>query len=237
MSKEDKLPSRSSRADVDKFLQTVARTPPAKVGDRRGRLIMALDATASRQPTWDQACHIQAEMFRTAASVGGIEIQLCFYRGQAEFSASSWYAVPEDLLRRMSSVFCLGGLTQIGRVLRHAATEARRSRVNALVFVGDSIEESIDVLSRHAGQLGLLGVPVFIFHEGGDPVAGKAFAQIARISGGACCPFDATSAEQLRELLTAVAVYVAGGRKALTDFSRGRKGPVALLAGQLKTDD
>ena len=113
-------------------------------------------------------------------------------------------------------------------------TAAHADKIGALVFVGDAIEEDIDELGHLAGELGLLGLPCFMFHEGHDPVAGKAFRQIARLSGGAYCPFDANSARQLRELLTAVAVYAAGGRRALADFSRRTGGAVPQLTHQIK---
>ena len=221
----DKLPTRSSDAEVAEFLRKLARAPA--VQGSRGRLIFALDATASRQPTWDRACQLQGEMFTETASFGGLTIQLVWYRGFGEFDASPWLSQAPDLLRRMSAVFCLGGITQIGRVLSHTIQETRKHRVNALVFVGDCVEEDIDKLCHLAGELGLLGVPVFIFQEGNEPVAAEAFRQIARLSHGAYCRFDADSARQLRELLSAVAVYAAGGRRALEDFGR-RKGGLAL---------
>ena len=136
-------------------------------------------------------------------------------------------------LKHMSAVTCLGGKTQIGRVLQFAIAETRRQRVNAVVFIGGHMEEDIDALCHKAGELGLLGVPVFIFHEGSDPKAEDAFRQIARLTRGAYCPFDATSAQQLRELLSAVAVYAAGGRAALEDYSRRAGGATLLLARQV----
>ena len=90
-------------------------------------------------------------------------------------------------------------------------------------------------LHRKAGELGLLGVPVFIFHEGSDPKAQEAFRQIAHLTRGACCPFDASSAQQLRDLLSAVAVYAAGGRAALEGYSRRAGGATLLLARQVKS--
>ena len=113
-------------------------------------------------------------------------------------------------------------------MLRRAAREARAGKVDALVFGGDAMEENVDELCRLAGELGLNGVPAFIFQEGHDEAAGNAFRQIAKLSGGAYCPFDAKSARQLRELLAAVAVYAAGGRKALLDYGE-REGGAALL--------
>jgi hypothetical protein len=180
--KQDRLPSRSSSTEIQDFLRKVAETPVIKPAGRQGRLIFAMDATASREPSWDQACHIQGQMFTETAALGGLEIQLVYYRGYGEFEASPWLTNSRDLLKRMTSVYCLGGLTQIGEVLRHAIAEIRKAKVDALVFVGDCMEEDVDRLSYLAGELGLLGVPAFVFHEGQDPIAERAFRQIARLT-------------------------------------------------------
>lgn len=226
---------KSSQTAVDVFLQQVAATPRSHASGKRGRLIFAMDATASREPTWDRACHLQSDMFLEAAALGGLSIQLCFYRGYKELQASRWLFTSDALLRHMQAVRCAAGLTQIERVLKHAIRETQRERIDALVFVGDCMEEDAEALCHQAGQLGLLGVPVFIFHEGLDPRAGRAFQAIARLSGGAYCRFDAGSAEQLRDLLRAVAIYASGGRHALEEFG-GRAGGIALqLTDQLNT--
>ena len=231
---DKKLPSASSSAEVDAFLRKVAATPSVHAAGERGRLIFAMDATASREPTWDRASHIQAEMFQETTALGGLDIQLVYYRGFGEFDAGPWIGDPDAMLRRMTSVFCLAGQTQIAKVLKHAAEETKRQKVAALVFVGDCLEEDIDKLGHLAGELGLLGVPCFMFHEGGDAVTAKAFQQIARLSGGAYCPFDAGSPKQLRDLLSAVAIYAAGGRQALADYSQRRGGIVRRLTHQVK---
>ena len=219
---------------VDAFLKQLAATPAVRpAAGERGRLMFALDATASRQPTWDQACQIQAEMFKETAALGGLDVQLVFYRGLAELKASAWLDSAAALLKHMSAVRCLGGKTQIGRVLKLAITETRRRKVNAVVFIGDCMEEDVDELCHKAGELGLLGVPIFIFHEGSDPRATQAFRQIAHLTRGAYCPFDANSPQQLRELLGAVAVYAAGGLAALEDYSQRAGGATLLLARQV----
>lgn len=229
----DKLPTRSSQSDVDAFLARVAATPVVKSPGSRGRLIFAMDATASREPTWDRACHIQGQMFEETAALGGVEIQLCFFRGFREFRASEWLHDSSTLHRKMAAVTCAGGMTQIERVLRHAIAETKRRKVHALVLVGDCMEEDVDRLCHLAGELGLLGVPAFVFHEGFEPIAARAFKEIARLTRGAYCAFDASSAQQLRDLLSAVAVYAAGGRKALADFSQRRGGVVRRLTRQV----
>jgi len=232
--RKQQLPTQSSRSDVDAFLNKVAKTPARKPAGSRGRLIFAMDATASREPTWDQACAIQGEMFTETAALGGLETQLCWYRGFGEFHADPWTADSGTLLRHMTGVFCQGGTTQIEKVLKHALKEGTDLKPDALVFVGDCVEESVDQLCRLAGELGLLGVPVFLFQEGHEPNAERTFAEIARLSGGAHCRFDAGSAQQLRDLLSAVAVFAAGGRRALEAFSKQRGDGVKLLTRQVK---
>lgn len=222
----------AGRADIDAFLKKVEATPSTG-GGARGRLIFAMDATASRQSSWDQALHIQAEMFQAAEELGGLDVQLIYFRGFGECRASKWYAEPAELRRVMLTVTCLGGRTQIGKVLSRAMKETKALPVQAVVFVGDSMEENVDDLCHRAGQLGLLKTPMFMFHEGRDTAAGSAFKQIAKLSGGAYCRFDASSAGALKELLRAVAVYAAGGRKALSDRSSGNR-EIAGLLEQLK---
>ncbi len=230
------LPRPSSRQEVDQFLHQVASAPSPRSGQGRGRLIFAMDATASRQPTWDRACQLQGDMFTQTRGLGTLDIQLCFYRGYDEFRVSPWHHRADTLLRAMSTVTCLGGATQIERVLRHALREHARNPVQALVFVGDCMEEELDALCQLAGKLGLLGVPLFLFQDGTDTLARNAFRQLARLSGGASCSFDSTSPDQLGELLNAVAVYATGGRLALESFSRRGGAAIKQLVHQLGGD-
>ena len=225
---------KSTGDDVNAFLQKVAATPPPVAhSDSAARLIFALDATASREHTWHQARDIQAQMFSQADRLGGLDIQLCYYRGFDEFHASSWFRKPGELLVSMSGVHCLGGMTQIEKVLKHAIRETKRRQVKALVFVGDCMEENVDLLCRHAGELGVLGVRAFVFQEGNDLTAQRAFAQIAKLTGGAHCQFDANSADELRQLLSAVAAYAAGGAQALQSIANKGGNQAKRLAHQL----
>ena len=230
-----RVPSKESgNAGIDAFLNKVAAAPRANTASGRGRLLFAMDATASRQPTWDRAASIQGEMFKATSALGGLDVQLVFFRGFGEFRVSHWTSDGADLLRMMTSVSCFAGTTQIGKVLKHALNESRAKKVNAVVYVGDSMEEDIDALGKTAGELGLNGVPVFMFQEGHDPVAEYAFREIARLSGGACVRFDMNSADALKKLLGAVAVYAAGGHRALSDLAKREGGPILSLTHQLK---
>ncbi len=234
---EKRLPVETPAAEsgkIDAFLEKLKRAPAARPQEGRGRLIFALDATASREPTWDHACRIQGEMFAATASLGGLEIQLVFYRGFGECKASRWMTTAGELNRAMRAVFCVGGETQIERVLLHALNETRKKSVQGLVFVGDAMEENVDRLCRLSGELALLGVPIFLFHEGRDPVAARAFKEMARLSQGAYLSFDLASAGRLKELLAAIAVYAAGGYRALAAYGEAKGGEVLLLARQLR---
>ena len=229
----DKLPSTES--EIAAFLAKVEALPklPQQAG-KRGRLIFALDATQSREPTWDQAAQIQAEMFDATAALGGLDIQLVHYGGIGGFAASPFLADAKSLRDRMLEVRCLPGRTQIARVIEHARTAALQEKVNALVFIGDAVEEDAGELFDRAGALALLRVPAFLFHEGSSPEVRRVFERIAELTGGACCRFDPASARQLADLLGGVATYAAGGRAALTDYAKRRGGDVLRLTAQLK---
>jgi hypothetical protein len=205
--------------EVDKFLKDM------KKGSASGRLIFALDATASRKPTWDLASNLQAQMFQ---EVAGLSLQLVYYRGFNECKATDWISNSTLLIQKMSAIDCLGGTTQIGRVLAHAKNETTKQNVGALVFVGDAMEESPDVLIAKARDL---GIPTFMFQEGRDQIVEMTFREIAKHTGGAYERFDANSAKQLGELLRAVALFATGGLKALESQKNGAN---TLLIEQLR---
>ncbi|PTY37761.1 hypothetical protein BGP77_14880 [Saccharospirillum sp. MSK14-1] len=228
----DRLPSKSSRQDIDQFLQSAAKTPVA--AQQPGRLMFALDATASRQPSWDTACQLHSELFFATRDLGGLAIQLCYYRGFNEFYALPWVSNADGLLRAMNGVRCLGGHTQIRKVLKQAIRETRQQSVKAVILVVDCCEESADDLCQLAGELGLLNTPLFIFQEGQDANAQRVFSQLAQLSGGALSAFDHRSPDVLKALLGAVAVYASGGRTALETFSKAAPAEVKRLTQQLK---
>lgn len=219
--------------DVEAFLARV-REMPAPAAGGRGRLVLAMDATLSRQHSWDMALNIQGEMFAEAGRVGGLDVQLVYFRGHGECRASKWTPDTAVLSRLMAGIHCMGGRTQIGRVLRHVKAEAGAGKVNACIYIGDALEEPIDELAHIAGEIALLGVPVFMFQEGRDAAAEAGFREIARLTRGAYFRFGSDAATILRQLLAAVAVYAAGGLAALESHSAQRGGAAALLLQQMK---
>lgn len=178
-------------------------------------MIFALDATASRQPSWDQACQLQSEMFLATDNLGGIQLQLCYYRGFNEFHYSPWLQDGDALQRIMNAVQCLGGHTQIERVLMHALRENSDEAIKAVIIIADAVEEDVDRLCEKSGQLGMMKIPIFVFQEGFDKNAKNCFQQMAKLSNGAYANFNEQSAQHLSDLLGAVATYAAGGRSAL----------------------
>src|SRR5215831_17505119 len=114
-------------SDVDNFLAEISKIASPKL-QTRGRLIFALDATASRQPTWDTACTLQAEMFRKVASIGSLDMQLVYNRGVGECRASRWISHPDQLAKTMSQIMCEAGHTQIEKVLIYAQKETKLLR-------------------------------------------------------------------------------------------------------------
>src|SRR4030081_32027 len=172
----------AARAEIDAFLAKVKGLAPTTAAGQRGRLIFALDATMSRQPLWDSACRLQADMFREAAAIGGLDVQLVYYRGLAECRASRWVSQAERLGGLMERIDCRGGHTQIGKIIAHARRETEATKVQALVFVGYAMEEKLDDLCHAAGALGLLGVPAFMFQGGDDRVAEEALGEMAGLT-------------------------------------------------------
>lgn len=223
----------SKKNEVDAFLNAVQQSAPANTTSGKGRLIFALDATASRQATWDRAMSLTTEMFTQTRGIGGLDIQLVYYRGHNECRSTRWLSTADQLVAMMRKVSCLAGATQIKRILKHALAECREAPVQALVFIGDCVEEPVDELGNLAGQAKLLGLPVFIFQEGFNQQASFAFEQIARVSGGAHCRFDESSARQLGDLLNAVAAYAAGGRQALQQLEKQGSKEASQLLEQL----
>ncbi|WP_339866402.1 VWA domain-containing protein [Pseudohongiella nitratireducens] len=229
-----------SSQKVDAFLQKADQTRAvAAVREKQpaGRLIFALDATASREATWDQASQLQAEMFLAVQNLDAgqhqLAVQLCYFKGYAGFYRTDWFRDSAPLLKVMGKMRCEAGITKIERVLSHIQTETRKNKVQAAVYIGDCMEENPDRLIQKAGELRLLGVPLFIFQEGAEPSAKSCFQRMADVSGGAYASFDNSSADQLRDLLKAVAIYAGGGLSALQQFSQIAHPAVARLSHQL----
>jgi hypothetical protein len=215
---------------IDEFLDEATRQPPAG-----GNLVIGIDATASRQPTWDNASHLLGAMFKEVAAIGTLDVKTIFFRGtehiDAECKASEWMRDPVQLARYMTGVTCRAGHTQIVRVLDHTLRESNQRKIGALVYIGDCCEEPRTHLVPLARRLADQNIPIFAFQEGRDPEAGMIFRELAQITGGAYCPFDQNSSKQLGELLRAVALFATGGVAAL---EKQGSDAARLLLGQIR---
>ena len=196
----------------------------------RGRLIFALDATMSRQPTWDTACRLQADMFREAAAIGGLDVQLVYYRGLAECRASGWVSEADRLADLMERIDCRGGHTQIGKVLAPcAARDAKHQGAGAGLRRrrhGGVARRSLrgGGRARAARRAGL--------HVPGRrtmPVAEQAFREIARLTRGAYCRFDPGAAHELARAAARGGGLCGRRHRALPTFGapRRRRGAAA----------
>lgn len=195
--------------------------------DEAARVLIAMDATASRSAAWATARRVMSAMFREVPE--GLEAALAYFQGHDTFQVSRWVADAEEFTKAVAGVGCVGGNTQILRVLDHAATLAKASGLNALVLVGDAFEEDPNVATVQARALRALNVPVFAFLEGDDPRTRRVFRTIANESGGALLPFDTTAPDALRELLAGIACYAKGGMKALEAAQKRLPGARLLL--------
>jgi hypothetical protein len=212
---------------IEKLLAEVSSKPR-----QRGNLIFALDVTASRERTWDTASQLQASMFLEVVGIGGLDLQLVYFRGMrgvnAECKASPWISDPVALARLMAKIKCATGYTQIERVLSHASRETSQRKIGAVVSVGDDCEEHTERLLKPAYEL---GVPVFMFQEGQDSITRDRFQKIAEATHGAYHSFDQGSAKLLGELLKAVAAFAVGGVLAL---ERQGSDAAKRLLGQIR---
>ena len=146
--------------------------------------------------------------------------------------------MPTVLLGLLALVIVLWALHAIaranpGNLVRVMKPTGGLAAVGAAVFLGMRGQLAIALPLGFFG-LSLLGVPAFLFQEGHDPVAERAFREMARLSRGAYCRFDPGAAQQLRELLRAVAAYAAGGLKALTALSQHQERAATKLLEQLR---
>jgi hypothetical protein len=198
----------SRRAAIDAILE---RNRQVMATGGSGRLVFALDATMSRQATWDAAIELQAGMFAETAKIGGLQVQLVFFRGN-ECRSSEWTTNAQVLAAKMRKISCVGGVTQWGRVLEHVRQEHKRKPISAMIIVGDCCEEPPGALHDIAAGL---GAPIFAFLEGSDQKAEQVFRRLSELTRGFYAKFDAGSASQLAGLLRATAVYAAGGLRAL----------------------
>jgi len=189
-----------------------------------------IDATGSREDTWEQAQGIQAKMFKSAAGLQTIRLRLAYFGGDC-LNSPGWMNSPARVAKHMAAVRCRTGLTQIIEGLHSFIQEAPENRAAAIILVGDAFEEDADQ-AEHAGtMLKKMGIRVFSFIEGNDPTAQSVFQRLAEITGGKFAKFG--SDLPLSDLCEGVALLTSGGEKAL-DRLKNQNVRRLLLSGPSK---
>jgi hypothetical protein len=183
-----------------------------------GRMVVLLDLTASRGLSLAHARRATTGIFEAIKGVGSVLVKLIYYRGQRECKVSDWVGDPEILNQAMLRLSCRAGATQIARALR-LLTEADTPQLSAVVFIGDHCEDDPDALLALAKALGQKGTQIFVFHECDDDSrsvdAQPVFQCMAEASGGIYCEFKPDSGAVLRDLLSSLAAFAAGGSEAV----------------------
>ena len=204
----------------------------------RGRLVFALDATMSRQPTWDLACRLQGEMFtRDGADRRARRPARLFSRPRRVQGVEMGVRCGSRLGALMTRIDCRGGNTQIGTGPRPCHRgDAPRAASGAWSSSATRWRRTIDGCApRRASSLSL-GVPVFVFQEGRDPSPNGRSARSRESAAAPGARFDAVVRTELAALLRAVAAYAAGGRRRPRGAVRPRRGGARLLLQQMDPD-
>lgn len=198
----DKIGAIAKRPDQSKIAAALRKDPP--------KLLFSMDATASREATWDIAQDLTQSMFDQIP--GGLKIALAYHGGGRLKEVSEFRSDVQYFKKKVSEVSCDPGTTALCEILDHAANERGLS---ALIYIGDAYEEGdYKALAR---ELKLRKIPCFFFLEGQDPTAKRAFSEIAEITSGAVFPFDMASLEKAKARLDAIAAFAAGGMQLLKE--------------------
>jgi hypothetical protein len=208
---------------MEEFTAMIKNLPPRI--HRQANILFGLDLTASREATLAQAQEATAGMFQAVAKLAktsgrsiAVAIKLAYYGGDKFRVADRWLSDPDALCRLLTKPRCEGGLTQIGRLLRHALKEAVSGEISAVVFIGDSYEEKEDDLLPLAHKLKEASIPLFVFYECPVALQGyvhEKFRRLAEAAGGAYCSFNQASGDILCELLVSIAAFTSGGHDGL----------------------
>jgi hypothetical protein len=206
------VPARVNNAEVvtPQSLGLPATQPPPALPrtiQATARLVLAIDATASRAPAWNASQRVMGGLF--TALPGELEVALAVHGGSRVHTFTGFTSKVETLRKQSARVQCQAGMTAMLNIL----AAVLKLDVRVIVYVGDVFEESHRGARRLANALAAKGTRVIILHDGGSPedADGRIFQEIASITGGAVLPFDASALDELGELLRAIAVLAVGG--------------------------
>lgn len=199
----EKVGALSKPKDSSKLASALKKTP---------KLLFAMDATASRQASWDVAQEITLSMFDVIP--GGLKIALAHHSGGQLREVTDFKDDSSFFKKKINAVRCVAGETALNQVLENAS---EIPGLNSLIYIGDAFEENPASAFEIARKLKAKGVPCFLFQEGDNPYVKETFTSIAEITGGAVFPFAMDSLLHVRERLDAIAAFAAGGMKLLQE--------------------
>jgi len=193
-----------SRA-MDRYNKHTEKKQATKIG-------FLIDATGSREQTWELAQTIQAKMFQAVSGLKAVSLRLVYF-GNNRLTALGWDNNPNSVAKHMAAVRCRTGLTQIIEGLQSFIDERPDGKAAAIILIGDCFEESSSQAERAAILLKEKGIKVFSFVEGYDPTAQSVFRRISEITGGKFARFGSNM--PLSDLCEGVVLLASGGEKAL----------------------
>ena len=197
----------------------------AVASTQRPRLVLAVDATASREPAWEAAKRVTDTLFTTLP--GELDVALAVHGGSHVHTFTPFTTDAATLRDRAASVYCRSGQTRLLDIL---ARVQEQGGVKVVVYIGDVYEESLAEGLALADALRLRGTKLVVLHDtttGGREHA-EIFAQLAERTGGCVLPFH-TAIDQVHDMLEAVAVLAVGGVKLLEAKRRALPGACLLL--------
>ena len=171
------------------------------------------------------ACHIQAEMFEETAALGGLDVQLVYYRGFGECEASPWLGNAADLPRRMTGVRLprRPDPDRPGAAACHRRDQGQEGRTPWSSSATAWRKMPTRSATRPASWA-CWACPSSCSTRAVTPWPPRPSTRWRGSPAAPIAPSMPAAPSQLRELLGAVAVYAAGGRQALEDLRpRGRR--------------
>jgi hypothetical protein len=194
---------------------------------KRGRLLLGVDATASRDRAWNVSIKVTDTLFQ--AVPGRLDVGLAVHGGSRVHTYTRYFPNADKLRDRAAGIRCEAGYTRWLEIFSRATQETPVPEV--IIAIADCFEESKSHASRLADKLKAQGTRVIFLQDGCDGEAADVFANIAARTGGAVLPFDASAVDKLRELLGAVAVLAVEGEKVLEEKQETLPGALLLLDG------
>lgn len=176
----------------------------------RARLVFALDATGSRQVTWETCAVPLTDALLTALPGHQLDVALAWYGG-GRVTFTGFTSHLGTLRDRAAGVRPKAGRTQFLEILTRCVLQTEGVKVVCLV--ADTFEESPPLALKLADALKARGTRLLILHDSASQTFGGAeiFAQMAERTGGAVLPFDASALPRMKDLVGAIGVLAVGG--------------------------